>query len=198
MPQAHIRRSHKVCSRNVKALEEHEDIFKDLYVEYDGTRKNQSAGYGDAGAGQATRRRIRSRLSRWWKRMAFFSGATAFPASGSSHASQARAGAGLPPAPDGTLVLAKAVSGAGAEQGNCRDRHHRPAPQPIDPERRFARDCGHCGRNPTTNLFSTTTDVAGPFCRPDAAVRAWDLLERRQHARGVHRDVPWQGFPQCG
>ena len=156
MPQ-HIFEDPTRFQPQFKALEEHKDIFQSTWNT--GRRKKQSAGYGDAGAGQATRRRIRSRLSRWWKRMAFSSGAT-FPASGSSLLAGARAP--VYPQPLRTLVLAKqfpvpkpnkvaAGMAPSTSISTHRSRGH------------SARDCGRCARNPTINLFSTQTDIAGPF-----------------------------------
>ena len=55
------------------------------------------------------------------------------PGTGSPAAGPPRqASAVEPPAPDGIAGAGKAVSLAGAEQGYCRNRRNRPAPQPID------------------------------------------------------------------
>ena len=152
MPQ-HIFEDPTRFQPQLKALEEHKDIFQDLYVEY---RKEEET----VGGLRRRRRRAGNTPENPIKTVSLVEEdgvlfwRDGVPASGSS-LRRRRARAGLPAAPDGTLVLAKQFPVLAPEQGNCRNRHHRQASQPIDPGDTPLAIAAAAPESPTANLFST-------------------------------------------
>ena len=181
MAQQHIFEDPTRFEPQLAALEDHKDIFKGLYVEYnkdDGTvgglrRRRRRAGNTPENPIK-TVSLVEEDGVLFWR--------DGVPASGSSMMRRKRASAGLPPDPDGTLVLAKQfpvlAPNKVTEGIGTIDQHLNPwIPPTLRSRLRPLR------RQPDDKFVLDTTDVAGPICRPDAAVRAWDLLQRRQYAR---------------
>ena len=149
MPQ-HIFEDPTRFQPQLKALEEHKDIFQ--YVEY---REEEET----VGGLRRRRRRAGNTPENPIKTVSLVEEdgvlfwRDGVPASGSS-LRRRRARAGLPAAPDGTLVLAKQFpvlkpNKVAAGIGTI-DKHLNPSIPGHS-----ARDCGRCARNPTINLFST-------------------------------------------
>jgi pimeloyl-ACP methyl ester carboxylesterase len=161
MAQQHIFEDPTRFEPQLAALEDHKDIFKGLYVEYnkdDGTvgglrRRRRRAGNTPENPIK-TVSLVEEDGVLFWR--------DGVPASGSSMMRRKRASAGLPPDPDGTLVLAKQfpvlAPNRVTEGIGTIDQHLNPwIPPTLRSRLRPLR------RQPDDKFVLDTTDVAGRF-----------------------------------